>query len=252
MLPPSTDTDIPALISVLRALRQWLNTCVGGSNYHLFFTSMTFALLLLAYQLAISLFLFISTFEDNYLRESAHAYIRAAYGSFDGVLLQVLLCVLVVISAPLVLSLLQLFLLHVYLWQRKITTYEVSGRAVRAAECGAPMLLCVASAMKAHMFFVCLFVCLFVCVCVCVLLCRTCAVDHGAAARAAAQGGRGEGARRGETDAVRHHDGVHSIKRAAHAWRTGCSATAAAEPAAVAAAVAAALAERCRVSPALR
>lgn len=104
---------------------KWLNTCVGGSNYHLFFASMTFALLLLAYQLAISLFLFVSTFRDDYLGESAAAYIRGAYGSFSGVLLQVLLGVLVVISAPLVLSLLQLFLLHVYLWQRKITTYEV-------------------------------------------------------------------------------------------------------------------------------
>jgi len=105
---------------------QWLNTCVGGSNYRLFFSVMTFALLLLMYQLALGLFLFITTFrDDRYDGASADAFVRESYGSgFPSLLLQFLLGFVVVLCTPLVLSLLQLWLLHVYLTRNNLTTYE--------------------------------------------------------------------------------------------------------------------------------
>ena len=111
-----------------RADCKWLNTCVGGSNYRLFFSSMSFALVLLTYQLGLGLFLFVSSFRSDAFSYAGHTsaeYIRQAYGHFSAQLFQALVGIMLAISTPLVLALLQLFGLHVYLWQRGITTYEV-------------------------------------------------------------------------------------------------------------------------------
>jgi hypothetical protein len=108
---------------------------VGGSNYSLFFSSMTFALVLLTYQLGLGLFLFISSFHaDAYAGDTSAHYIRQSYGQFSSELFQAVVGIMLTISTPLVLALLQLFGLHVYLWQRGITTYEVSEIAIAMQE----------------------------------------------------------------------------------------------------------------------
>lgn len=112
------------MVSLTCSSGKWLNTCVGGHNYHLFFLTMTFAMLLLAYQFGISMFLFIESFQDDYLGESPTTYMRQSYGSFSSPLYQFLVGFTLVLSAPLFFSLVQLFLLHIYLWWRRMTTYE--------------------------------------------------------------------------------------------------------------------------------
>jgi len=115
---------------------KWLNTCIGAKNYRLFFCSMSFALLLLLYQGAICVFMLWSTVSGEYYDGySSGDYIAASYAgvdvgsgssssSFPLPAFQVLLVVQLVLCVPLGLALFQLFLLHVYLLRRKMTTYE--------------------------------------------------------------------------------------------------------------------------------
>lgn len=66
---------------------KWLNNCVGQKNYRVFAATITCAFIQVAYLLAISIYLFIHTFNDK----TTSSRIAFSYGQFNVTLFQVIL-----------------------------------------------------------------------------------------------------------------------------------------------------------------